>query len=86
MAAQPRLSPRTKTSFDSDDQAAVASLLIEHGYRAIDTRSTHEYARLIKGGALAVLYKSGSVLCQGSSPQPLISILSLAAEQLVEVR
>lgn len=76
-----RVERRSPHSFQADSPAAVVELLRQHGYTAINVRSPHEHARLVQGGALAVIYLSGSVVAQGADPQPLLALLEAEGER-----
>lgn len=73
--APPRVQRRTRSSFDCSDIHQLASLLRRLGYDDTPVKSQYEAYRLIHGGSIAVVYRSGAVLCQGSDPQPLITVL-----------
>jgi ribonuclease HIII len=76
------LRERTPTSFDSlSDLADVVSFLQDKGYNSIPVRSPNERARLQKQGALIVVYTSGTLLVQGSTPQLALDLLCPLATQ-----
>ncbi len=67
---------RSTCSFDCANTLGLVAWLQQHGYRALPTRPTLEYARMQQGGALLVLYVSGSVVVQGANADAALQLLT----------
>lgn len=76
LLSAPRLRRRSSCSFDCNDVPSLSQWLEAHGYTIHPTRTSIEYARLIKGRSLVILYHSGSVLCQGGTPEFTLELLA----------
>ncbi len=82
-----RLRRRSSCSWDCCNVPALVDWLQERGYRPIPTRSGLEYARMQQGGALVVIYQSGSVVCQGENARAAVQLLQpLLVEQATVVQ
>lgn len=62
----PTVTAQTNSSYRCNNVEALAGWLSARGYTSVEARSSHELARLRRGGSLLVLYHSGSVLLQGA--------------------
>ena len=63
--AQPLVAVATRSSYRTGDTLTLTDRLLAQGYRRVDVRSPHEFARLRRGASLIVVFVTGSILIQG---------------------
>lgn len=71
-------------SYYCAEPVAVATWLVEQGYRSEDPRSPHEYLRFRKAKSLIIVYHNGTVLLQGADVTSAHKLLSGLVETITE--
>jgi hypothetical protein len=86
MAANPQfvLTQRTPHSYHATNPATIAHWLIQQGFTNLRTCSEQELARLRRNHEIVVVYRSGSVLCQGAAYDAAMRRLAALVQEQVE--
>jgi len=74
----------TPHSYHTRNQAAIAQWLMQQGFIDLRTSNDYELARLRRSHEIVIVYRSGSVVCQGAAADDAMHRLALLVQEQVE--